>query len=278
MESPVHNKTGPLLSTVDLDDPACAGRVLVLAVNGPVGRVKTAVPGSVVIDIMHDLQDQRMRDVLSTGAFAALCSRLGIPPGSSLVFYDAVDGSLAAYALWVFYLFGHQNLQLLDGGLNKWKAEGRPLAPPDSTREPTEYSEPLLRADDEVRAFFEDALAQSRLHRPLLDVRSAEEFQGKTSFAGAPEPQRKGHIPGARNLPVTAFLNADGTLRGIEEVRALCSEVVRNPGEDVIVYCQLGERSALAWFVLHRLLGLPRVKNYDGAWTEWGNRVRAPVE
>jgi thiosulfate/3-mercaptopyruvate sulfurtransferase len=115
----------------------------------------------------------------------------------------------------------------------------------------------------------------------LVDVRSLGEYMG--DLLHMPDyPQegalRGGHIPGAQNIPWGQAANPDGTFRSTEELERLYGERGVTPEQDVVVYCRIGERSSHTWFVLHELLGYPRVRNYDGSWTEWGNAVRMPIE
>jgi thiosulfate/3-mercaptopyruvate sulfurtransferase len=113
----------------------------------------------------------------------------------------------------------------------------------------------------------------------LIDVRSRDEYTGEVlSPPGLPETcQRGGHIPGAVNIPWARNVNQDGTFKEPAELRAMYEGVGITEDRDVVTYCRIGERSSLTWFVLKYLLGYPRVKNYDGSWTEWGNLVNAPV-
>jgi len=240
------------------------------------------IPGAVHIDWRSDLQDQTVRDYISPEAFAELAAKNGITPDTTVIFYGDKSNWWATYALWAFRLFGHEKVKILDGGRDKWIAEGR-----ETTREipkpaPTEYPVPPKRYDDEIRAFFDDALAQSRARKPLIDVRSPGEFIGEITHM--PEyPQegvlRGGHVPGAKSVPWKRAVNDDATFKSADELRAIYEgEAGLKPGDDVVAYCRIGERSSHTWFVLTYLLGYENVRNYDGSWTEWGNKVRAPIE
>ena len=240
------------------------------------------IPGAVHIDWRADLQDQTVRDYISPEDFAALCAKNGIGKDTTVIFYGDKSNWWATYALWAFRLFGHQNVKILDGGRDKWVSEGR-----ETTREvpafpPMDYPVPPKRYDDEVRAFFEDTLEWSKARKPLIDVRSPGEFVGEVTHM--PEyPQegvlRGGHVPGAKSVPWKKAVNADSTFKSADDLRALYEgEAGLKPGEDVVAYCRIGERSSHTWFVLTYLLGYEKVRNYDGSWTEWGNRVRAPIE
>jgi thiosulfate/3-mercaptopyruvate sulfurtransferase len=239
------------------------------------------IPGAVHIDWRGDLQDNVERDYVSPEGFAEVCRRNGITPETTVVFYGDKSNWWAAYALWAFRLFGHEKVKLLDGGSAKWKAEGRQLTREKPRPARTEYPVPVRRHDAEIRAFFEDTLAHSRGRRPLIDVRSPGEYRGEITHM--PEyPQegvlRGGHVPGARSVPWKTAANDDGTFKTREELQRIYTENLGlKPDDDIIAYCRIGERSSHTWFVLTYLLGYSRVRNYDGSWTEWGNRVRAPI-
>ncbi|MBX9577704.1 MAG: sulfurtransferase [Chthoniobacterales bacterium] len=240
------------------------------------------VPGAVHIDWRRDLQDQLVRDYIQPTDFASLCSRYGITPETTCVFYGDKSNWWSCYALWVFRLFGHTNVKIMNGGRDLWIAEARPLTREVIKFSPSNYPVPAKRLDKEVRAFFEDALKQSQQHLPLVDVRSPGEFSGEvTHMPDYPQEGvlRGGHIPGAHGVPWKRAVNEDGTFKSAAELRAIYQEeLVLKPSDDVIAYCRIGERSSHTWFVLTYLLGFDNVRNYDGSWTEWGNRVGAPIE
>ena len=239
------------------------------------------LPGAVHIDWRSDLQDDTIRDYITPERFAAVCSKNGITPGTTVVFYGDKSNWWACYALWVFRLFGHTKVKVLDGGRDKWKADNRPMtrekpAPPRSN-----YPVPAQRDDAKIRAFYEDTLAFSQARRPLIDVRSPREYTGEVTHM--PEyPQegvlRGGHVPGARSVPWKIAANDDGTFKSQEELRRIYTENLGlKSNDEIIAYCRIGERSSHTWFVLTYLLGYDNVRNYDGSWTEWGNRVRSPI-
>ncbi|MFY8216157.1 MAG: sulfurtransferase [Chthoniobacterales bacterium] len=239
------------------------------------------IPGAVHIDWRSDLQDQTIRDYISPEAFAELAAKNGITPNTTVVFYGDKSNWWACYALWAFQLFGHENVKILDGGRDKWVAEGRALTREVPSYAAATYPAPSGRQDEKIRAFFEETLAHSQDHKPLIDVRSPGEFIGEVTHM--PEyPQegvlRGGHVPGARSVPWKRAVNADATFKSADELREIYeTEMGLKPGDDVIAYCRIGERSSHTWFVLKYLLGYENVRNYDGSWTEWGTRVRAPI-
>jgi thiosulfate/3-mercaptopyruvate sulfurtransferase len=222
-----------------------------------------------------------VRDYLDANAFAALMESRGIAPESTVVFYGDNFNWWAAYALWVFSLFGHADVRLLDGGRQKWIAEGRAMTTERTDRPPTRYPVPE-RDDSHIRAFLGDAVAQSQSGRALVDVRSPEEYRGeRMHMPDYPNEGalRGGHIPGARSVPWKRAANDDGTFRSVDELAAIyLEEQGLDKSEPVIAYCRIGERSSHTWFVLSHLLGFEDVKNYDGSWTEYGNAVRVPIE
>jgi thiosulfate/3-mercaptopyruvate sulfurtransferase len=170
----------------------------------------------------------------------------------------------------------------MNGGRDKWMAEGRELTRGKASYPVSRYPVPARRLDNEIRAFADEALAQSQAGKPLIDVRSPGEYKGEITHM--PEyPQegvlRGGHIPGAKSVPWKTAVNDDGTYRSAAELTKIYSQNCGLlKGQDIIVYCRIGERSSHTWFVLTYLLGYPNVRNYDGSWTEWGNRVRMPIE
>jgi thiosulfate/3-mercaptopyruvate sulfurtransferase len=240
------------------------------------------IPGAVNIDWHADLQDPLVRDYISPEAFAAVCSKNGITPETTVVFYGDKSNWWACYALWAFRLFGHTNVKILNGGRDKWVKENRPLTREKPKPTPTSYPVPAKRYDAEIRAFFDETLAHAQAKKPLIDVRSPEEFSGERTHM--PEyPQegvlRGGHIPGAKSVPWKRAVNDDGTFKSPADLAAIYTQgCALGKQDDIVAYCRIGERSSHTWFVLTYLLGYEKVRNYDGSWTEWGNRVRAPIE
>lgn len=260
-----------------LDDPA----VVVAESDEDVLLYETGhIPGAVKIDWHADLNDPVTRDYVGAEGFARLMSDKGISRDTTIVFYGDNFNWWAAYALWVCSLFGHADVRLLDGGRQRWIAEGRPLVTDVPSPAPTAY--PVVPRDDvTIRAFKDDVLAHIG-HGKLVDVRSPGEFSGElTHMADYPQEGalRAGHIPTAQNVPWRRAANDDGTFRPVDQLGAIyLDELGISAGDDVIAYCRIGERSSHTWFVLTHLLGLPNVRNYDGSWVEWGNAVRVPIE
>ena len=236
------------------------------------------IRGAVKIDWHTDLNDPVERDYIDGAAFAELLGSKGIARDTTVVIYGDKNNWWAAYALWVFTLFGHTDVRLLDGGRAKWEAEGREYTTDRESAERVDY--PVVERDDSViRAFKDDVLAH--FGNPLIDVRSPEEFSGARTTAPAyPEEGalRAGHIPSAHNVPWGKAAADDGTFRPLAELNALYRDGAGlADGDNVIAYCRIGERSSHTWFVLTHLLGFEGVRNYDGSWTEWGSAVRVPI-
>ena len=239
------------------------------------------VPGAQKIDWHADLNDPVQRDYVTAEQFQELLRARGIDDSTPVILYGDKNNWWAAYTLWVFELFGFTNVRLLDGGRMKWEAEGRPMVTDVPTFPRTRYEAPA-RDDLRIRAFLAEVMEFQKARGAMIDVRSAPEYTGeRTHMPDYPEEGtlRGGHIPGARNVPWARAANSDGTFKGAAELRAIYEgEAGLAKDRDVITYCRIGERSSHTWFVLTYLLGYPKVKNYDGSWTEWGNAVRTPIK
>jgi thiosulfate/3-mercaptopyruvate sulfurtransferase len=237
------------------------------------------IPGAVGWNWETELQDQVRRTLAGKEQFEALCSRAGITPATTVIVYGDNNNWFAAWALWQFKIYGHQDVRLMNGGRKKWIGEGRP-----TTAEVKEYPRTQYQAqppDGSLRAKRDQVMqVVERGGQNLVDVRSPDEFTGKViAPPGLNETaQRGGHIPGAKNIPWAMSCNEDGTFKSPEELKALYEGQGVTANQDTIAYCRIGERSSLTWYVLKYLLGYPNVKNYDGSWTEWGNLIEAPIE
>lgn len=236
------------------------------------------IPGAVKVDWHTELNDPVVRDYVDGVGFAELLSRKGINRDDTVVIYGDKNNWWAAYALWVFSLFGHEDVRLLDGGRDKWIAEGRPFTTDVTTPTTTDY--PVVERDDSaLRAYKDDVLVH--LGNPLIDVRSPEEYNGTRTTAPAyPEEGalRAGHIPSAQSVPWGRAVAEDGGFKTRAELDAIYrGEAGLADGDEIVAYCRIGERSSHTWFVLQHLLGFENVRNYDGSWTEWGSAVRVPI-
>jgi thiosulfate/3-mercaptopyruvate sulfurtransferase len=236
------------------------------------------IAGAVKIDWHTDLNDPVTRDYVDGAGFAQLMSRVGISRDTTVVIYGDKSNWWASYALWVFKLFGHADVRLLDGGRDAWIAEGRELTRAETLIAPADY--PVVARDDStIRAFRDDVL--NHFGNPLIDVRSAVEYSGeRTHMPDYPDEGalRGGHIPSAKSVPWARAAGTNGVFKTRAELEAIyLDEIGLKAGDKVIAYCRIGERSSHTWFVLNYLLGLPGVRNYDGSWTEWGSLVGVPI-
>jgi thiosulfate/3-mercaptopyruvate sulfurtransferase len=238
---------------------------------------KGHIAGAVRLDWKSDLQDPVRRDFVSKRQFEQLLSAKGIANDDIVVLYGGNNNWFAAYAYWYFTLYGHADVRLLDGGRKKWELDSRPLTEEVVRRPLTQYvAQEQNRA---IRAFRDDVLAALGTQN-LIDVRSPDEYAGRLlapAHLPQEQSQRPGHIPTAVNVPWSKAAADDGTFRPDAELVSLYQEAGLDLDRDTIAYCRIGERSAHTWFVLHELLGLDRVKNYDGSWTEWGSLVGVPI-
>lgn len=233
------------------------------------------------IDWVADLNDAIRRDYLNEAQFATLMEKHGISNETTVVFYGDKNNWWACYAFWVFKLFGHADCRVMDGGRQKWIAEGRELTKDAPSFAKGSYH-PSARADYKIRAFRDQVLDHVNAGQPLVDVRSPQEFSGELlHMPGSPQEGalRGGHIKGAASVPWSRAVAEDGSFKTADELRAIYEgEKGLSADKSVIAYCRIGERSSHTWFVLTYLLGYPTVRNYDGSWTEWGNLVGVPIE
>lgn len=238
------------------------------------------IPGAVQVDWFTTLQHPVRRNFVTKDQFEDICTSLGISNDTTVVFYGDKSNWFAAYALWLFQYFGHQDVRIMNGGRTKWEQENRPLIKEIPSYDRTNYS--AKDPDRGIRAFRADVFAHLEAKHPLVDVRSPQEYSGELlHMPNYPQEgaMRGGHIPGAANIPWSKAVNeADSTFKDADELKAIYAGQGIESDDEIIAYCRIGERSALTWFVLKYLLGYTQVKNYDGSWTEWGNLVDAPIE
>jgi len=236
--------------------------------------------GALKLDWHVDVQDPITRDFIDQQGFEKLMSRWGIGNDTTIVLYGDKNNWYACYTYWLFSMFGHTNMKIMNGGRLKWEAEGRPLTKEIPHFQAANYHAPARNESN--RAFRDEVLSGLKdSNRRLIDVRSPQEYTGELlHMVNYPQEgaQRGGHIPTAKSIPWATAANSDGTFKSAEELRQIYGGKDITPDKDVVTYCRIGERSAHTWFVLTRLLGYPQVRNYDGSWTEWGNLVRAPIE
>lgn len=236
------------------------------------------IENSITFNWREDLQDGIRRDIISKEGFELLLSKSGISNDTTVVLYGGNNNWFAAYAYWYFKLYGHQDVRLLDGGRKRWELDARPFVTEVPTRTASRYV--AQDQDQSLRAFRDEVIAAIGT-KNIVDVRSPAEFSGELA-APAHLPQEggivKGHVPTAKNIPWSKAANEDGTLKSDAELKEIYSAAGVDLAKETIAYCRIGERSAFSWFVLHELLEVKSVKNYDGSWTEYGSLVGVPVE
>ena len=235
------------------------------------------IENSITFHWRDDLQDGLIRDLISKEKFEALLSKSGIANDSTVILYGGNNNWFATYAFWYFKVYGHQDVRLLDGGRKRWELDARPVVTEVPTRIATRYV--AKDRDNSIRAYRDEVIAAIG-NLNIVDVRSPAEFSGELAApAHLPQEQGqiKGHIPTARDIPWSKAANEDGTFKTDTELKELYVGAGVDLAKDTIAYCRIGERSAFSWFVLHELLGVANVKNYDGSWTEYGSLVGVPV-
>jgi thiosulfate/3-mercaptopyruvate sulfurtransferase len=233
------------------------------------------IPGALFFDIdeIADRSTPLPHMLPPADIFARRMKEMGIGDGMQVVAYDSEGIYSAARVWWMFRAMGHQEVRVLDGGLKKWKAEGRPLedgpAGPRSARHFTaRLNAELIRDAAEVKSLIGSRTVQ------IVDARAAARFEGR-----APEPRaglRSGHIPGARNVPFTDLLNADGTLKAAAELRAVFAAAGVDLARPVVASCGSGVTAGVIALAL-ATLGRSDAAIYDGSWSEWGADHGLPI-
>jgi thiosulfate/3-mercaptopyruvate sulfurtransferase len=239
------------------------------------------LPGATGINWKSQLTDAVRRDLVSREELQALLRDAGVNDDTTIVLYGDNNNWFAAWAYWQLRYQGLDNVRLLDGGRVKVEADGLPLTTDPASHAPGAITLPT-RTREELRAYRQQVIdGIGSAGRNLVDVRSPEEFRGELSApAHLPQEaaQRRGHIPGAVNVPWSQAVAPDGTFKPIEELRELYGARGIDGSDEIVAYCRIGERSSHTWFVLHELLGYENVRNYDGSWTEYGSLVGVPIE
>ena len=233
---------------------------------------KEHIPGAVFVDWVKEItdpNDPRHAQIAKPERYAAVMSRLGIDENTVVVAYDDAQGMFGARLWWSLNYYGHDKVAVLDGGWDKWVAEGRPTSAEILDVEPTEFvpkvKEGIYRSGDAV-------LGMLGSEGQLMDVRSPLEFEGKAARA-----KRMGHIPGALNVPRRTLLNEDGTMMSGEALRELFVEAGLDiDAPEIVVYCNGGVSASYGLMALKRA-GFQNGAMYDGSWKEWGNDEDKPI-
>ena len=240
---------------------------------------KGHIEGAVNFKWHTDLVDTVSRDIISKDRLQDLLQKSGVNQGNTIVLYGDKNNWFAAWAAWVFEIYGIENVKLLDGGRVKWEADKKPLTPLASSVKSGNIK--LTKTNDALRARLKDVvdIANKKSNIALVDIRSADEYNGKVfAPAGVPElAVRAGHIPGAVNVSWGQAVNKDGTIKSVEELKKIYAAAGIDGSKPIITYCRIGERSSHTWFVLNKVLGYD-ARNYDGSWTEYGNSVGNPIQ
>lgn len=260
-----------------LDDPGV--RIVEAEAMGEPTYYKGHIPGAIYWPWKESLWDQYTREFVLPPDFAALMSRSGVTPDTTVVFYSD-RCQFATYALMTCLLRGHNQVRIVDGGRKRWIKDGRPVTAAVPEVVPTDY--PVQAPNETWRIRRDGVLAGlGNPDRVILDGRTPEEYDGLRVKPGTGFDHgavRKGHIPGARHLFYGELVNEDETWKPVAEIRKTFEARGATPDKDVVTYCRTGHRSSFLWFTAYFLLGYPRVRSYDGSWLEWGNMVGMPIE
>ena len=234
------------------------------------------IPGAVFWPIAELMRPDLSLN-LDPVAFSTLLGRSGIDANTTVVAYGSYPGT-GAFIFWLFQLFGHPNIVVLNGGYQQWIAQGGAVVSELSAFPATEYR--LQGPDANLRVLSAEVLAA--LERPdqiLLDVRTEAEYAGELYLMKPPQGDEVGgHISGAVHLDHAETLNENGTFKSADELRFLFQQQGITTDKEIFPYCAIGGRSAYVWFVLTYLLGYPQVRNYDGSWQEWSRLPDVPID
>lgn len=233
------------------------------------------IPEAVFFDIdeICDLESPYPHMLPAPEKFASRMRRMGLGDGNRIVVYDAGGVHAAARVWWMFRVFGHEDVVVLDGGLAKWRREGRPLDDipplPRQRHFTARVNQFLVRTTDQNMANLKDQREQ------VIDARAAARFNGE-----APEPRpgvRCGHIPGSINLPFSMLYNADDTMKSVDELKKIFTDAGVDTSRPMVTSCGSGVTASSLTLALY-VMGRKDVAVYDGSWSEWGARDDTPVE
>jgi len=245
------------------------------------------IPGTVASWGFTDIQRPDSHDIPNKAQVESMLSQAGIANSDTIIIYGGLSNLVAALEFWVLKIYGHKDVRLLDGGRQKWVAEGRLLTTEKPTVKPTPYvaQEPdwSLRADKD---YIISVIGQAG--HTIVDARPVDMYIGENKYG----IERGGHIPTAVNIPAQRITDSggnfqrwqsplthdDGSFKSVEELQTLFSEKGVVPSQNIVTYCVRGGLSTYMWFALTQLLSYPNVREYERSWAEWGNMADTPIE
>jgi len=263
-----------IIEPADLEKRLASDTIFVIDLCKPEIYVRAHIPGAVHLDYAQIVATRPpvMGLIPEAAQLSALFSGIGLNSGHHVVAYDDEGGGRAARLLWTLEVIGHQRYSLLNGGIQAWSAEHRPL---------TQEIRPRAKSDYPVRgaatAFVTKDYIKEHLGTAgivLLDTRTPEEYRGEKRLAA-----RAGHIPGAINFDWVNAIDQKNSLRlkPAAELRRMLGALGVTEDKEIIAYCQTHHRSAHTFIVL-KSLGFTRIAGYPGSWSEWGNSPDTPIE
>jgi thiosulfate/3-mercaptopyruvate sulfurtransferase len=237
--------------------------------------LKAHIPGAVFfdVDVVADHSTSLPHMFPSAEQFGRDVGALGIGNGDTVVVYDAGGWVAGPRVWWMFLSFGHRDVRVLDGGLKKWTAEGRPVDSGEVTPKPAGFSATFDQ--DRVRSIQQMVANLASQAEQVIDARQAPRFAGSV-----PEPRpglRAGHIPGSRNLPYAELFDAGtGAMKPLDELRKAFLTVGADLAKPIVTSCGSGVSAAVLTLALYRL-GIRSTALYDGSWSEWGLEAGPPI-